>query len=91
MKKRNLLLIGFVLFAFGVADAQNFVYETFKDRRVINNHSVETLPARKLDIRIGHRFGNFLGETGGWPTFYGLENSTDIFSNSNLKSVPSQV
>jgi hypothetical protein len=61
-------------------DGQDLIYETFKDRRVINNHSVETLPKRKLDVRIGHRFGNLLGETGGWPTFYGLENSTDILT-----------
>ncbi|GLR16849.1 DUF5777 family beta-barrel protein [Portibacter lacus] len=59
---------------------QDLIYETFKDRRVINNHSVETLPKRKLDVRIGHRFGNLLGETGGWQTFYGLENSTDILT-----------
>ncbi|WP_235296447.1 DUF5777 family beta-barrel protein [Portibacter marinus] len=59
---------------------QELVYETFKDRRVINNHSVETLPARKLDVRIGHRFGNLGGPNGGWTTFYGLENSTDILT-----------
>lgn len=56
------------------------IYETFKDRHVINNHSVETLPKYKLDIRIGHRFGDMFGNTGGWPTFYGLENSTDILT-----------
>ncbi|MEM9990194.1 MAG: DUF5777 family beta-barrel protein [Bacteroidota bacterium] len=53
-------------------------YQTFKDRRVINAHSVETLPARKLDVRIGHRFGDMFGDAGGWPTFYGLENATDV-------------
>lgn len=59
-------------------DALTPVYQTFKDRRVINAHSVETLPARKLDVRIGHRFGDLFGDAGGWPTFYGLENATDV-------------
>ena len=55
-----------------LVDAQDFVYRTFKDTRVINSHSVETLQKRKLDIRIGHRFGDFAGDGGGWTTFYGL-------------------
>ncbi|MFT5383999.1 MAG: hypothetical protein ACI81W_001399, partial [Saprospiraceae bacterium] len=46
--------------------------------RVINTHSVETLPKRKLDIRIGHRFGDLAGSRGGWKTFYGLENAEDV-------------
>ncbi|MEL6863800.1 MAG: DUF5777 family beta-barrel protein [Bacteroidota bacterium] len=58
--------------------AQTRVYQTFKDTRVINTHSVETTPKRKLDVRIGHRFGDFAGDNGGWPTFYGLENATDV-------------
>lgn len=53
-------------------------FETFKDTRVINTHSVETLHSGKLDIRIGHRFGDLVGSSGGWPTFYGLENATDV-------------
>lgn len=57
--------------------AQN-VFETFKDTRVINSHSVETLKKSQLDIRIGHRFGDFAGSSGGWQTFYGLENAADI-------------
>lgn len=58
--------------------AQDFVYRTFKDRRVINSQSVETLPKRKLDVRITHRFGDLAGDAGGWPTFYGLENAADV-------------
>lgn len=54
------------------------VYQTFKDRRVINTHSVETLPAHKLDIRIMHRFGDLAGENGGYQTFFGLENASDV-------------
>ncbi len=54
------------------------VYQTFKDTRVINSHSTETLEAGKLDVRIGHRFGDFSGNAGGWQTFFGLENASDI-------------
>ncbi len=52
--------------------------QTFKDTRVINTHSSETLKAGNLDIRIAHRFGDLLGTNGGWPTFYGLENVADV-------------
>ena len=53
-------------------------YRTFKDTRVINTQSAETLPAGKMDFRISHRFGDLAGSNGGWETFYGLENATDI-------------
>ena len=36
---------------------------------------METVPDRKLDFRIGHRFGN---TNGGWETLYGLENAADV-------------
>ncbi len=54
------------------------VIQTFRHTRIINSHSVETLPARKLDFRIVHRFGDLAGDNGGWPTFYGLENASDV-------------
>jgi len=54
------------------------VYQTFKDTRVINAHSVETLKAGMLDFRVGHRFGDIAGDNGGWETFFGLENASDI-------------
>ncbi|MEN0005271.1 MAG: DUF5777 family beta-barrel protein [Bacteroidota bacterium] len=57
---------------------QNYAYQTFKDRRVINTQSVETLPARTMDIRIAHRFGDFAGRNGGEPTFFGLEFAEDV-------------
>jgi len=58
--------------------AQEPVFQTFKDRWVINSVSVEMLPKHKLDIRITHRFGDMFGAGGNWKTFYGLDNSTDI-------------
>jgi hypothetical protein len=67
-----------MLFLFSNARSQDFVFQTFKDRRVINVHSVETLPKRKLDIRISHRFGDIAGDNGGFKTVYGLENATDV-------------
>jgi hypothetical protein len=51
---------------------------TFKDTRVINAQSIETLKKGNLDFRVGHRFGDLAGDNGGWQTFYGLENSTDV-------------
>ena len=39
---------------------------------------METLPKRKLDVRIFHRFGDLAGENGGFQTFYGLENASDV-------------
>lgn len=50
----------------------------FKDRKVINSFSTETLPQYMLDFRVAHRFGDMFGENGGWPTFYGLESARDI-------------
>lgn len=54
------------------------VYQTFKDTRIVNSHSVETLKAGELDFRIGHRFGDIAGDAGGWETFFGLENAADV-------------
>lgn len=57
---------------------QERVYRTFKDTRVVNVHSVETLPKGKLDVRISHRFGDMFGDDGGFKTFYGLESAEDV-------------
>lgn len=67
----------FVLFVL-IARGQTKVYETFKDTRVINTQSTETLRKGYLDFRVGHRFGDIAGAAGGWPTFYGLETATDV-------------
>ena len=76
---RNILLFCLIAFTF-TANAQEKakVYQTFKDTRVINAHSTETLKAGILDFRIGHRFGDFAGDGGGWETFFGLENAADV-------------
>ncbi|MEL6717247.1 MAG: DUF5777 family beta-barrel protein [Bacteroidota bacterium] len=58
--------------------AQGYVVRTFKDTRIINTQAVDILQKRKLDVRIGHRFGDLAGDAGGWPSFYGLENAADV-------------
>lgn len=58
--------------------AQEIVYQTFKDTRIVNTHSIETLKAGMMDFRVGHRFGDIAGESGGWKTLYGLENAADV-------------
>lgn len=68
----------FVCMCFGQETTDDFVFNTFKDTRVINSHSVETLQKSKLDIRISHRFGDLFGDAGGWATFYGLETAADV-------------
>lgn len=77
--------ITFLFFLFVLGCATNSlgsqdqrIERTFKDTRAVTVHSVETLPARKLDVRISHRFGDFFGDNGGWPTFYGLETAEDV-------------
>ena len=76
MKRLVLSLLFCSLFL--AVQAQEYVSQTFKDTRVINTHSVETLPKRKMDIRIGHRFGDFAGDRGGFQTLFGLENASDV-------------
>ncbi len=72
----NRLIATFLFLCFATLSfSQEFVRRTFKDTRVINTHSVETLQKRKLDLRIGHRFGNLKG---GWNTLYGLESAQDV-------------
>lgn len=75
---KHLFVFLFTVLVFGTSNGQEYVHQTFKDTRVINTHSVETLQKRKLDFRISHRFGDLAGDNGGWATFYGLENAADI-------------
>lgn len=66
------LILGFSLPSIIVGQSK---YQTFKDTRVINSQSVETLKKGKLDFRIGHRFGDV---NGGWTTFIGFESAADV-------------
>ncbi len=73
-----ILFLSFLSLSAQTHEESEQVIQTFRDSRIINSHSVETLPARKLDFRIAHRFGDLAGVNGGWPTFYGLENAADV-------------
>ncbi len=76
---RHLLTYCLLWCALGAwAQSRERVVRTFHDTRIINTQSVEMLAPRRLDIRIVHRFGDMLGDAGGWPTFYGLENAADV-------------
>lgn len=57
---------------------REYIYQTFKDTRVINTQSVETLRKNTMDVRIAHRFGDIAGAAGGFKTFFGFENAADI-------------
>ena len=52
---------------------RNYTTATFKYTRVVDGHSVETLPAHVLDLRISHRFGPV---NSGLYNFFGLDNAT---------------
>lgn len=71
-------LLLFVLVISLPSQAQEYVYRTFKDTRVVNTHSSETLPKGRLDVRIAHRFGDIAGDNGGFATFFGLETASDV-------------
>jgi len=75
---KNYLLLVLLFSCCALSGQKERVYRTFKDTRVVNVHSVETLPKGKLDVRISHRFGDLLGDNGGWQTFYGLETAEDV-------------
>ncbi len=76
--KQLIILVIALLCSTSLLAQDVLVQRTFKSTRVINTHSVETLQKHKLDIRIGHRFGDLAGNAGGWQSFYGLENASDV-------------
>lgn len=78
--KKNLLFIAILVItqSLWAQDDKGYVFQTFKDRWVINNHSVEMLPKNRMDFRVTHRFGDLAGDAGGWSTFYGLESADDV-------------
>lgn len=71
-------LLSFLCLGFSLSGQDLVHLETFKDTRIINTHSTETLNKRRLDVRIGHRFGDIAGDRGGFSSFYGLDNVADV-------------
>ena len=54
------------------------VTESFASIRVLNNHSIEMIPRRSLEFIVAHKFGDLAGSSGGFPTFFGLDNLADV-------------
>jgi hypothetical protein len=53
----------------------------FKTTRVIQAHSIETVKAKTLDVRISHRFGNIYStrnDNDGPDSFFGFDNIADV-------------
>jgi len=75
---KNFALIVITLFCTQFVYGQEYAFQTFKDRWIINTAAVEMLPKNRVDFRVTHRFGDLAGDEGGWPTFYGLENAADV-------------
>lgn len=60
---------------------QEKVTATFKTTRVINAHSIETVKAKTIDVRISHRFGNIYStrnDNDGPDSFFGFDNVADV-------------
>ena len=54
---------------------------TFKTTRVIQAHSIETVKAKTMDVRITHRFGNIYStrnDVDGVHSFFGFDNISDV-------------
>ncbi len=54
------------------------VIATFKSPQLVNAQTIETPHKHDLLFLVTHRFGDLAGDFGGFQTFYGLDNSTDI-------------
>lgn len=54
------------------------VYATFKSSRIINARSNELVHKGELELIVSHRFGDAGGHNGGFKTFYGTDNASDI-------------
>jgi hypothetical protein len=88
---KHLLLFALILSAFhsfGQDDLEKLlpaatpvhekVTATFKDTKLINGHTNETIYKNELEFKVDHRFGDIGGSNGGLKQFFGLDNSTDI-------------
>ena len=64
----------------GAAVPKEKVSATFKTTRLINAQTIETVHKRTLDFRVGHRFGNFGGASGGGyeSNLFGLYTIADV-------------
>ena len=63
----------------GAKKTHERVVTTFKEQRIINAQTTETVKAKTFSFGISHRFGNIgVASNGGGHTLYGLDNISDI-------------
>ncbi len=55
------------------------VISTFKSSRLILSQTTTMVKKHDLDFKVAHRFGDIGGTDGGSKTFWGLDNSSDIY------------
>lgn len=68
-----------LLDSIGTKKTHEKVIAIFKDPKIINAQSIETVKAKTMDFTITHRFGNIGRESnGGVHTLYGFDNVTDV-------------
>ncbi len=51
----------------------------FKSGRLILSQTASMVKKYDLDFKVSHRFGDIAGDDGGGKTFWGLDNSSDIY------------
>lgn len=94
MRQLSIILLAFLsISSIGIrtVNAQDkpqkeYVYQTFKDTRIINTYSIETLQKGVLDFRVAHRFGDIFGVNANgnwnfenlWANFLGFESAADV-------------
>jgi len=54
------------------------VAATFKDIKLVNGHTNETIHQNELEFKVDHRFGDIAGANGGIRQFFGLDHATDV-------------
>jgi hypothetical protein len=59
-------------------DSNDFSPKAFYATRIINGHSIETLPKGYMEMRIEHRFGDIGGVNGGYQNMFGFDNLSDM-------------
>lgn len=63
----------------GAKKTHEKVMAIFKDSKIINAQTIETVKAKTMNFNITHRFGNIgVASNGGVHTLYGLDNVTDV-------------
>lgn len=82
----TIILVGIQSLSAQDKPQKEYVYQTFKDTRIINTYSVETLQKGILDFRVAHRFGDIFGVNAQgnwdfenlWANFLGFETAADV-------------